>query len=85
MLLRTAKAHGFPEATIALLQATVLGRVSLSKFALHLEPHDEIARRRLYERLKRRRSRALQRLRALSGVPVIKRRRALEEHGDTKR
>jgi hypothetical protein len=67
LLLRAARAHGFPEATIALLQATANGRVSLSKFARHVEPTDDVARRRLYERLKQRRSRALKRLRALAG------------------
>ena len=68
-LLRCAGKHGVSPSTLALLEVTAFEGTSLSALAKQIEPHDAHTRKRLYERLKRRRSRALRRLRALADVP----------------
>ncbi len=81
-LLRRATSLGLSTETVDLIEATAFGGTSLRAYVRQLEPGDADARKRLYERLKRRRSRALRRLRDLVGSASTPREHALEEHGD---
>ena len=81
-LLRRASKEGVSPSTLALIEATALEGTSLRTYVRQLEPGDADARKRLYERLKRRRSRALRRLRALADVPERSEPMCLQVHDD---
>lgn len=70
-LLEKAAASGLSTCGMELVEETVLRRVRLREYVLRQEPHDEVARQRLYQCLKRRRSRAIQRLRNLRTMPPL--------------
>jgi hypothetical protein len=67
LLLEKAAADGVPQASLELLAATVLRRELLRNYVLRIGPSDELERARLYQRLKRQRSRVLMRLRDIAG------------------
>lgn len=69
-LLERAAAEGFPASGLEVVAATVLGRVQLREYVERLAPGDEVERERMYQRLKRQRSRVLRRLRLLGESPA---------------
>jgi hypothetical protein len=81
-LLRRATTLGLSPATVELIEATAFAGTSLRAYVRQLEPDDADARKRLYERLKRRRSRALRRLRALVDVPELHHPKPVQVHDD---
>ena len=70
LLLRHADEVGISPGGLEIVEATVLRRELLRTYVARLEPEDEAARERLYQRLKRQRSRALRKLRTLLASPV---------------
>ena len=82
VLLRRATTLGLSPATVDLIEATAFGATSLRAYVRQLEPDDADARKRLYERLKRRRSRALRRLRALADDSDFPRPEPSQVHDD---
>ena len=57
--------EGVSTSGLDVVEATVLRRELLRAYVERLEPDDDVARERLYQRLKRQRSRAMQRLKSL--------------------
>jgi DNA invertase Pin-like site-specific DNA recombinase len=57
--------EGLSTSGLDVVEATVLRRELLRAYVERLEPDDDVARERLYQRLKRQRSRAMQRLKSL--------------------
>jgi len=70
LLLRRADEVGISPGGLEIVEATVLRRELLRTYVARLEPGDEAARERLYQRLKRQRSRALRKLRTLLASTV---------------
>lgn len=81
-LLRCASKHGVSPSTLSLLEVSALEGTSLRALVRQIEPRDAGTQKRLYERLKRRRSRALQRLRALADDPECSEPISLQVHDD---
>jgi hypothetical protein len=69
ILLEKAAADGIPQASLEVLAATVLRHELLRSYVSRIGPTDVVDRERLYQRLKRQRSRVLRRLRDLAGEP----------------
>ena len=67
-LLEKAAAAGLPDHCLDALKAPLVHREMLREFVARNGPADGLSRNRLYQRLKRRRSRALKRLRDLLGL-----------------
>jgi hypothetical protein len=65
LLIQRAVQEGISTSGLDVVEATVLRREVLRAYVERLEPVDEVARERLYQRLKRQRSRAMRRLKAL--------------------
>ncbi len=65
MLLARARSEGFSPDSIELIEATMVRRERLRSYVARLVPDDEEERERTYQRLKRQRTRTLQRLRDL--------------------
>ncbi len=70
LLLDRAVAQGIPESSLEVIEATVLKRELLREYVTRLVPDDAEEWERTYQRLKRQRSRAMERLRALLVSPV---------------
>ena len=70
LLLDRAVAQGIPESSLEVIEATVLKRELLREYVTRLVPNDAEEWERTYQRLKRQRSRAMERLRALLVSPV---------------
>lgn len=68
LLLEKAATDGVPPAALEVLAATVLRRELLRNYVVRIGPSDEVERARLYQRLKRQRSRVMMRLRLLAGA-----------------
>jgi len=66
ILLEKAAADGVPQASLELLASTVLRRELLRNYVSRIGPSDVVERERLYQRLKRQRSRLMTRLRNLA-------------------
>jgi len=66
-LLQRGAEEGVSPSGLEVIEATVLRRELLRSYVERLVPDDELARERMYQRLKRQRSRALRRLKALLG------------------
>ncbi|MBK8647823.1 MAG: hypothetical protein IPN16_15020 [Gemmatimonadetes bacterium] len=62
LLIQRAVQEGISTSGLDVVEATVLRREVLRAYVERLEPVDEVARERLYQRLKRQRSRAMRRL-----------------------
>lgn len=69
-LLERAAVDGVPRASLEVLAATALRSELLRNYVSRLGPADEAARERMYERLKRQRTRVLRRLRTLANGPA---------------
>jgi hypothetical protein len=65
LLIQRAVQEGVSTSGLDVVEATVLRRELLRAYVERLEPDDDVARERLYQRLKRQRSRAMQRLKSL--------------------
>ena len=65
LLIQRAAQEGLSTSGLDVVEATVLRRELLRAYVERLEPDDDVARERLYQRLKRQRSRAMQRLKSL--------------------
>lgn len=65
LLLERAEQEGVPKASLEVVAATVLRRQRLRDYVERMAPRDEVERERLYQRLKRQRTRVLRRLRGL--------------------
>jgi hypothetical protein len=65
LLIQRAIQEGISTSGLDVVEATVLRRELLRAYVERLEPDDDVARERLYQRLKRQRSRAMQRLKSL--------------------
>lgn len=65
LLIQRAMQEGISTSGLDVVEATVLRRELLRAYVERLEPDDDVARERLYQRLKRQRSRAMQRLKSL--------------------
>ncbi|MGI5865791.1 MAG: hypothetical protein ACOX6T_27555 [Myxococcales bacterium] len=65
LLLERAAELGIPRASIEVVAATVLRRELLRSYVDRVAPDDDLERERMYQRLKRQRTRVLRRLRAL--------------------
>jgi len=72
LLIQRAVQEGLSTSGLDVVEATVLRRELLRAYVERLEPDDDVARERLYQRLKRQRSRAMQRLKSLltSASPI---------------
>lgn len=72
LLLQRATESGVSTSGLAVVEATVLRRELLRSYVERLEPNDDVARERLYQRLKRQRTRTMQRLNSLltSASPI---------------
>jgi hypothetical protein len=70
ILLEKAAADGVPRASLEVLAATVLQHELLRSYVSRTEPGDGVEQERLYQRLKRQRSRVLGRLRGLAVEPA---------------
>lgn len=68
LLLRHAVDAGLSQSGLDVIEATVIGRELLRSYVERIAPDDDLARERLYQRLKRQRSRALRRLKTLLGA-----------------
>ena len=68
LLLERAVAQGVPPRSLEVVEATVLHREQLRSYVERVGPEDEVERERAYQRLKRQRSRTIQRLRELLHV-----------------
>lgn len=71
LLLQRAVEEGISPSGLDVIEATVLRRELLRSYVERLEPDDDLARERLYQRLKRQRSRALKRLKTLLGTSPL--------------
>lgn len=73
LLLRRAVKEGIPQSGLDVVAATVLRQELLRSYVERMAPDDDLARERMYQRLKRQRSRALRRLKTLLGgsSPVL--------------
>lgn len=67
LLLQRAVAEGISPSGLDVVEATVLRRELLRQYVERLVPGDDLERERVYQRLKRQRSRALRRLKTLLG------------------
>jgi len=65
LLLERAAELGIPRASLEVVAATVLRRELLRSYVDRVAPDDDLERERMYQRLKRQRTRVLRRLRAL--------------------
>ena len=65
LLIQRAVQEGVSTSGLDVVEATVLRRELLRAYVERLEPDDDVARERLYQRLKRQRSRAMRRLKTL--------------------
>lgn len=65
LLLERAAHEGLSKAGIEVIEATVLRRERLRSYVERVAPDDDVERERMYQRLKRQRTRALRRVRAL--------------------
>lgn len=68
LLLERATAQGIPASSIEVMAATVQNREQLRTYVDRIGPADRAERERLYQRLKRQRSRVLRRLRNLQAA-----------------
>jgi hypothetical protein len=69
LLIQRAIQEGLPTSGLDVVEATVLRREVLRTYVERLGPDDDVTRERLYQRLKRQRSRAMRRLQALLTAP----------------
>ena len=67
LLLERAAQEGLSKAGLEVVEATVLRRELLRSYVERVAPDDDVERERMYQRLKRQRTRVLRRLRALLG------------------
>lgn len=70
LLLERAVKEGIPESSLEIVAATTLRREPLRSYVDRTGPRDDIQRKRMYQRLKRQRTRTLQRLRDLLTNPA---------------
>jgi hypothetical protein len=70
-LLERAAEDGVPQASLEVLAATTLRSELLRTYVARVGPTDEIERDKLYERLKRGRTRTIQRLRGLANGQLL--------------
>ncbi|WP_342379466.1 hypothetical protein NVS55_08340 [Myxococcus stipitatus] len=68
LLLQRAVEEGISPSGLDVVEATVLRRELLRSYVERLGPDDDLERERMYQRLKRQRSRALRRLKTLFGA-----------------
>ncbi|MBC7174048.1 MAG: hypothetical protein H5U40_16520 [Polyangiaceae bacterium] len=68
LLLQRATVEGISPGGLDVVEATVLRRELLRTYVERLGPDDDLERERMYQRLKRQRSRALRRLKTLLGT-----------------
>ena len=68
LLLQRAVEEGISPSGLDVIEATVLRRELLRAYVDRLGPNDDLERERMYQRLKRQRSRALKRLKTLLGT-----------------
>jgi hypothetical protein len=66
-----AAEHGVSTCGMELVQKMALKGLRLREYVIRQEPKDEVARERLYQRLKRRKSRAVRRLRNFWAMPQL--------------
>ncbi len=71
LLLERAVAQGMPPRNLEAVEATVLRRELLRSYVERTGPDDDAERERTYQRLKRQRSRAMKRLRAMVHVSPV--------------
>lgn len=71
LLLERAASQGVHPRSLEVVEATVLHRELLRSYVERVGPEDEVERERAYQRLKRQRTRALKRLRALVRVSPV--------------
>jgi hypothetical protein len=67
LLLERAADEGIPQSSLEVVAATVLRRELLRSYVDRVAPDDELERERMYQRLKRQRTRVLRRLRTMLG------------------
>ncbi|GAB4214804.1 MAG: hypothetical protein OHK0013_39780 [Sandaracinaceae bacterium] len=72
LLLERAAEQGIPRASLEVVAATVLRRELLRSYVDRVAPDDDLERERMYQRLKRQRTRVLRRLRALLGPSPVR-------------
>ena len=70
-LLERAAEDGVPQASLEVLAATTLRSELLRTYVARVGPTDEVERDKLYERLKRGRTRTIQRLRGLANGQLL--------------
>lgn len=74
LLIQRAAQEGVSTSGFDIVEATVLRREALHAYVERLKPGDDAARKRLYQRIKRQRARAMQRLKALHAASSTMRR-----------
>ncbi len=67
LLLERAAEEGIPQSSLEVVAATVLRRELLRSYVDRVAPDDDLERERMYQRLKRQRTRVLRRLRTMLG------------------
>ncbi len=70
LLLERAADEGIPRSSLEVVAATVLKRELLRSYVERIAPNDELERERMYQRLKRQRSRVMRKLRDLAKSPA---------------